>query len=104
MATDADTQTLRCSRCGREAQAEDKFCAECGMFLRDASKIVEHRYGILALQVVFERDGRRTTGRTRGKNICRAHTSQRWGTAIDREGNRISRRSSDGQWGDQGKG
>ena len=27
---------MRCSRCGREAGDHDKFCAECGMFLRDA--------------------------------------------------------------------
>ncbi len=28
--------TMRCTRCGREAAETDKFCAECGMFLRDA--------------------------------------------------------------------
>ena len=27
---------MRCSRCGHEAAETDKFCAECGMFLRDA--------------------------------------------------------------------
>jgi tetratricopeptide (TPR) repeat protein len=27
---------MRCARCGREAAETDKFCAECGMFLRDA--------------------------------------------------------------------
>jgi len=27
---------MRCTRCGREAAESDKFCAECGMFLRDA--------------------------------------------------------------------
>ena len=27
---------MRCTRCGREAADTDKFCAECGMFLRDA--------------------------------------------------------------------
>jgi len=27
---------MRCTRCGREAADQDKFCAECGMFLRDA--------------------------------------------------------------------
>lgn len=33
--------TLRCTRCGRVAAPADKFCAECGMFLRDA--FVDHR-------------------------------------------------------------
>jgi tetratricopeptide (TPR) repeat protein len=27
---------MRCTRCGREAAEADKYCAECGMFLRDA--------------------------------------------------------------------
>jgi len=27
---------MRCTRCGHEAAATDKFCAECGLFLRDA--------------------------------------------------------------------
>jgi tetratricopeptide (TPR) repeat protein len=27
---------MRCSRCGHEAADTDKFCAECGLFLRDA--------------------------------------------------------------------
>ncbi len=27
----------RCSRCGRIVEERDKFCAECGMFLRDAA-------------------------------------------------------------------
>jgi len=32
---------MRCTRCGREATDADKFCAECGLFLRDA--FVDHR-------------------------------------------------------------
>jgi tetratricopeptide (TPR) repeat protein len=39
-ATDTNP-VLRCSRCGRQAQTADKFCAECGQFLRDA--YVDHR-------------------------------------------------------------
>jgi rRNA maturation endonuclease Nob1 len=27
----------RCGRCGRVVEARDKFCPECGMFLRDAA-------------------------------------------------------------------
>ena len=44
---------LRCTRCGREAAPEDKFCAECGQFLRDA--FVDQR---LLLALVHERHGR----------------------------------------------
>ena len=44
---------LRCNRCGREAAAEDKFCAECGMFLRDA--FVDQR---LLLALLHEQQGR----------------------------------------------
>ncbi|MEX0892624.1 MAG: tetratricopeptide repeat protein, partial [Gemmatimonadota bacterium] len=32
---------MRCPRCGHDAAATDKFCAECGMFLRDA--FIDHR-------------------------------------------------------------
>ena len=38
--------TERCNRCGKVPQAPDKFCAECGAFLRDAW--VDHRV-LLAL-------------------------------------------------------
>src|SRR5438552_3274021 len=44
---------IRCSRCGHAAGEQDKFCAECGMFLRDA--FVDQR---LLLALVHERDGR----------------------------------------------
>lgn len=43
---------LRCTRCGREAGAQDKFCAECGMFLRDA--FVDER---LLLALHYEKEG-----------------------------------------------
>ena len=42
---------MRCSRCGRTAEATDKFCAECGMFLRDA--FIDHR---LLQALVYERE------------------------------------------------
>ena len=32
---------MRCTRCGHVAAESDKYCAECGMFLRDA--YVDHR-------------------------------------------------------------
>ncbi|MGB8886436.1 MAG: tetratricopeptide repeat protein [Candidatus Korobacteraceae bacterium] len=43
---------LRCSRCGQPAEERDKFCAECGLFLRDA--YVDHR---LLQALIEERDG-----------------------------------------------
>ena len=45
--------SVRCSRCGRPANDQDKFCAECGMFLRDA--FTDQR---LLLALVYEREGR----------------------------------------------
>ncbi len=44
---------LRCNRCGRPAGEQDKFCAECGLFLRDAA--IDQR---LLLALVHEREGR----------------------------------------------
>jgi len=41
-----------CHRCGHHIQPEDKFCAQCGAFLRDA--YVDHR---LLLALTLERDG-----------------------------------------------
>src|SRR5579871_111904 len=53
----SDTQdsrgSSRCQRCGYEIQPQDKFCAQCGAFLRDA--YVDHR---LLLALVHEREGR----------------------------------------------
>jgi len=43
----------RCPRCGHKPAAADKFCAECGRFLRDAS--IDQR---LLLALVHERDGK----------------------------------------------
>jgi len=48
---DSAVPPLRCPRCGRPAGERDKFCAECGLFLRDA--YVDHR---LLLALVEEKD------------------------------------------------
>jgi tetratricopeptide (TPR) repeat protein len=45
--------TVRCPRCGKLSATADKFCAECGRFLRDAS--IDQR---LLLALVHEREGR----------------------------------------------
>ncbi|HEX6906148.1 MAG TPA: tetratricopeptide repeat protein, partial [Terriglobales bacterium] len=42
----------RCPRCGYDFQPQDKFCAQCGAFLRDPW--VDHR---LLLALTLERDG-----------------------------------------------
>ena len=44
---------MRCKRCGHMAKDTDKFCAECGAFLRDAH--IDQR---MLLALVHERDGR----------------------------------------------
>ena len=44
--------TPRCNRCGHVCQPSDKFCAECGVFLRDA--FIDHR---LLLALVHEQEG-----------------------------------------------
>ena len=57
--TDSRTEeSLRCSRCGRLAAEDDKFCAECGMFLRDA--FVDQR---LLLALDLERRGQSAEAR-----------------------------------------
>ena len=43
---------MRCTRCGHEATESDKFCAECGVFLRDAW--VDHR---LLLALTYDQRG-----------------------------------------------
>ena len=53
MSQNISQRDLRCERCGRVAEAKDKFCAECGKFLRDA--FVDQRL-LLALQL--EQEGR----------------------------------------------
>ena len=52
MTESAPEDQLRCTRCGRLADAADKFCAECGLFLRDA--FTDQR---LLLALVHEKDG-----------------------------------------------
>ena len=49
---------MRCSRCGHEAADTDKFCAECGLFLRDA--FVDQR---LLHALVPEREGKHRDAR-----------------------------------------
>ncbi len=44
---------MRCTRCGRKAVDTDKFCAECGMFLRDA--YIDHR---LLHALWYDQEGR----------------------------------------------
>ena len=43
----------RCGRCGRVVEARDKFCAECGLFLRD--KDIDQR---LLLALAAQQHGR----------------------------------------------
>jgi len=52
MTESASRDQLRCTRCGRLANEEDKFCAECGLFLRDA--FTDQR---LLLALVHEKNG-----------------------------------------------
>ncbi len=51
--SEATHGSVRCPRCGRLSVEADKFCAECGRFLRDAS--IDQR---LLLALVHEREGR----------------------------------------------
>jgi hypothetical protein len=48
-----ESELSRCTRCGRQAGEEDKFCAQCGLFLRDA--YIDQR---LFLALVHEKEGR----------------------------------------------
>src|ERR1039457_4648752 len=50
--------SVRCPRCGKVGATTDKFCAECGHFLRDAS--IDQR---LLLALVHEREGREREAR-----------------------------------------
>lgn len=59
--------TLRCSRCGRPAEEQDKFCAECGLFLRDA--YLDHR---LLLALVEEKDGHSREARQQLEHLLQA--------------------------------
>ncbi len=58
---------MRCTRCGRDAAEQDKFCAECGMLLRDA--LVDHR---LLHALVPERDGRHRDARRELERLVEA--------------------------------
>ena len=60
--------SLRCSRCGRVAAAQDKFCAECGMFLRDA--FVDDR---LLLALEHEKEGRSKEARQELQRLLEAN-------------------------------
>ena len=51
--SEATHDSVRCPRCGHLGGAADKFCAECGRFLRDAA--IDQR---LLLALAHERDGR----------------------------------------------
>jgi tetratricopeptide (TPR) repeat protein len=51
--TSTTTNPDRCTRCGKVPLQQDKFCSECGGFLRDAW--TDHR---LLLALVHERQGR----------------------------------------------
>ena len=48
----------RCSRCGHRPEETDKFCVECGMFLRDSH--VDER---VMLALAHEREGRHQEAR-----------------------------------------
>ena len=53
-----ERSVMRCSRCGHQAADTDKFCAECGLFLRDA--FIDHR---LLHALVPESEGRHREAR-----------------------------------------
>jgi tetratricopeptide (TPR) repeat protein len=57
----------RCTRCGRVASETDKFCAECGLFLRDAH--IDQR---LLLALVHEREGRSEEARHELQRLLQA--------------------------------
>lgn len=54
-------------RCGLVAQETDKFCSECGMFLRDA--FVDHR---LLTALVYEREGKHREARRELERLLEA--------------------------------
>ena len=62
--SDATHGAVRCPRCGKLSAESDKFCAECGRFLRDAS--IDQR---LLLALVHEREGRRKR-RDKNSSTC----------------------------------
>ena len=58
---------MRCPRCGRKAVESDKYCAECGMFLRDA--FVDHR---LLHALYYEREGQHRDARRELERLLEA--------------------------------
>ena len=58
---------MRCTRCGHEAADTDKFCAECGFFLRDAW--VDHR---LLHTMVLEIEGKHRDSRRELERLVEA--------------------------------
>lgn len=50
---------MRCTRCGHQAADTDKFCAECGLFLRDA--FIDHRvlHALVSASQGKQREARR---------------------------------------------
>ncbi|MGB6337602.1 MAG: zinc-ribbon domain-containing protein, partial [Thermoanaerobaculia bacterium] len=51
---------MRCTRCGHQAADTDKFCAECGLFLRDA--FIDHRvlHALVSASQGKQREARHT--------------------------------------------
>jgi tetratricopeptide (TPR) repeat protein len=62
-----ERSVMRCSRCGHEAADTDKFCAECGLFLRDA--FIDHR---LLHALVPESEGRHREARRELERLVEA--------------------------------
>ena len=61
------SSAMRCSRCGYCAGELDKFCAECGLFLRDA--YIDHR---LLRALAEERDGHSRNARQQLEYLLQA--------------------------------
>ena len=58
---------MRCTRCGHEAADSDKFCAECGLFLRDA--FIDHR---VLNAMVLETEGQHREARLELERLLEA--------------------------------
>src|SRR5271167_4112641 len=73
--------SVRCPRCGRLSPTADKFCAECGRFLRDAS--IDQR---LLLALVHEREGRGREARQELQHLLDAEPDHVLGNHLFHEG------------------